>query len=71
MRTIRVLAGMTMSPSSSAFSFETSSSTSPVTTVELFQSGCSRVEDTTYLGMLFNLSASAPVRDGQRAANHS
>jgi hypothetical protein len=37
----------------------------------LFQSGSSRVEDTTYLGMLFSLSANSPLRDGHRAANHS
>ena len=58
-------------PVSSCFSFETSFTTSPLRTVELFQSGSSRVEDTTYLGRPFNLSASSPVRDGHRAANHS
>jgi hypothetical protein len=40
-------------------------------TVELFQAGCSRVADTTYLGRLFSLSASSPLRDGHRAASHS
>ena len=56
---------------SSCFSFETASTASPLRTVELFQSGSSRVEDTTYLGRLFNLSANSPLRDGHRAANHS
>ncbi len=31
----------------------------------------SSVDDTTYLGRLFNLSAKWPLRDGHRAANHS
>jgi hypothetical protein len=65
------LAGTTISPSSSCFSFETSLTTSPFRTVELFQSGASRVEDTTYLGRLFNLSANSPLRDGHREASHS
>src|SRR5713101_865430 len=60
-----------MSPSSSCFSFETSSTTSPFRTVALLHLGPSRVEDTTYLGRLFNLSAHAPLRDSHRAANHS
>jgi len=55
----------------SSFSFETSCMTSPASTVELFQSASFRVEDTTYLGMSFNLSASSPLRDGQRAARSS
>ena len=46
-----------MSPASSCFSFETSLTTSPLRTVELLHSGSCRVEDTTYLGMLFSLSA--------------
>ena len=29
------------------------------------------MEDTTYLGMLFNLSAHSPLRDSHRVANHS
>src|SRR6266567_620790 len=70
-RTSWKLAGTTMSPLSCCFSFETSCSTSPLRTVELFQAGCSRVEDTTYLGMLFSLAASSPLRDGHRAASHS
>jgi hypothetical protein len=49
-----------MSPFIVCFSFETSRTTSPVRTVELFQSGFSRVDDTTYLGGLFNLSAHSP-----------
>jgi hypothetical protein len=39
--------------------------------VVLFHSGSSRVEETTYLGMLFSLSARAPSRDGHRAAKNS
>src|SRR6266700_1790784 len=60
-----------MSPSSSCFNFETSVTTSPFRTVELFQSGSTRVEDTMYLGRLFNLSASSPLRDCHRAAKNS
>src|SRR5271169_6096232 len=60
-----------MSPASSCFSFETSSTTSPFRTVALLHLGSSSVEDTTYLGRLFNLSANAPLRDSHRAANHS
>src|SRR4029450_7830698 len=57
---------MTMSPSMCCFSVETSLSTSPLRTVELFQAGLARVADTTYLGRLFSLSASSPLRDGHR-----
>jgi hypothetical protein len=53
------------------FSLDTSPTASPRSSLELFQSRFSRLEDTTYLGMPFNLSANSPVRDGQRAANHS
>src|SRR5450755_1125409 len=60
-----------MSPSSSCFSFETWSTTLPFSTVELLHLGSSRVEDTTYLGRLFSLSANSPLRDSHRAANHS
>src|SRR6266571_3699259 len=60
-----------MSPSSCSFSFETSLTTSPFRTVELVHLGFSRVEDTTYLGRLFSLSAHSPVRDDHPAANHS
>jgi hypothetical protein len=38
-----------MSPLSFRLSFETASTTSPSSTVELFHSGSSRVEETTYL----------------------
>src|ERR1700749_5130496 len=54
---------MTMSPSMCCFSVETSFSTSPWRTVELFQAGWAKVADTTYLG---SLSASSPLRDGHR-----
>src|SRR5260370_29310082 len=65
-----------MSPASSCVSFETSVTTSPLSTaplktVELLHLGSSRVEDTTYLGRLFNLSAHSPLRDCHRSANHS
>src|ERR1700745_4203031 len=60
-----------MSPPSSCFSFETASAASPVRTVALVHLGSSRVEDTTYLGRLFSLSAQSPLRDSQRVANHS
>src|ERR1700730_8485120 len=60
-----------MSPFSSCFSFETSLTTSPLRTVELFHLGSWRVEDTTYLGRPFSLSAHSPVRDAHRVANHS
>jgi hypothetical protein len=55
-----------MSPASSCFSFETSFTTSPASTVELLHLGSWRVEDTTYLGRLFILSASSPLRDAHR-----
>src|SRR5215472_4497978 len=60
-----------MSPSSPCFNFETSLTTSPLSTVELLHLGSSRVEDTTYLGRLFSLSAHSPLRDSHRVANHS
>src|SRR5258707_15575706 len=60
-----------MSPSSSCLSFETSLTTSPLSTVELFHLGSWRVEETTYLGRLFSLSAHSPGRDDHRTANHS
>jgi hypothetical protein len=41
---------------------------SPLST---FQAGSLMVEDPTYLGMLLNLSANSPLRDGHRAANRS
>src|SRR5215471_7001964 len=60
-----------ISPSSSCFSFETSFTTSPLSTVPLPHLGSSRVEDTTYLGMLFSLSAHSPLRDSHREAKYS
>src|SRR5258708_15231003 len=61
----------TMSPSNTCLSFETSVATSPLSTVELFHSAFSRVEETTYLGMLLNLSAKSFFADGQAAAKPS
>src|SRR6185295_6058226 len=62
-----------MSPSCRSLSFATSAATSPVRTVELFHSGSVRVEETTYLGMLLNLSAkpTSSVLDGHAAAKPS
>src|SRR5580658_746074 len=60
-----------MSPASSCFSFETSLTTSPLRIVELLHFGSWRVEDTTYLGRLFSLSAHSPLLASHRAANHS
>src|SRR6516165_12194339 len=65
-----------MFPASCCFSFETSATTSPLRTaplnpLELLHLGSSRVEDTTYLGRLFSLSAHSPLRGSHRAANHS
>src|SRR5215831_6202482 len=60
-----------MSPASSCFSFETSFTTSPLSTVALPHLGSSRVADTTYLGMLFSLSAHSPLRDSHRVAKYS
>ena len=41
---------------------------SPLSTVELFQSAFSRVDETTYLGMLLNLSPNSPSTDGHADA---
>src|SRR5580704_4156662 len=65
-----------MSPASSCLSFVTSVTTSPLSTaplktVELLHLGSSRVEDTTYLGRPFNLSAHSPLRDSQCPAKYS
>src|ERR1700722_7032895 len=60
-----------MSPSSSRFSAETSAATSPLSTVALLHFACPRVEDTTYLGRPFSVSAHSPARDAHREANHS
>src|SRR5215469_5334145 len=60
-----------MSPSTSCFSFVTSSATLPDSTVTFVHLGSWRVEDTTYLGRLFNRSAHSPGRVAHRAPNHS
>src|SRR5215472_1468048 len=60
-----------MSPSTFCFSVETSLTTSPFSTVVLLHLGSWRVEDTTYFGRLFSLSANSPVADSHREANHS
>src|SRR5438874_3538249 len=59
------LAATRISPSSSRFSFETLSITSPLITVVLFQTGASRVEETTYLGKLFERATSGWPPRGQ------
>jgi hypothetical protein len=66
-----MLPATTISPSRSCLGFEASCTASPASTVELFHPGASSVEDTTLSGRLFNRSANAPVRDGQRAARNS
>src|SRR5208282_5020773 len=53
------------------FSFETSFTTSPFRTVELLHSGFTRVEDTTYLGRPFSLSAHSPLRPVHRGPKYS
>src|SRR5215469_15831065 len=60
-----------MSPSTSCFSFVTSSTTPPDSTVTFVHLGSWRVEDTTYFGRLFNRSAHSPGREAHRAPNHS
>src|ERR1700684_3903647 len=60
-----------MSPSSSCLSWPTSLTTSPLSTVALLHLGSARVDDTTYLGRPFSLSAHGPLRDSHRTANHS
>src|SRR5271170_1214371 len=60
-----------MSPSISFFSLVTSSTTLPFRTVTLVHLGSWSVEDTTYLGRLFNWSAHSPGRDAHRVPNHS
>src|ERR1700722_14954899 len=62
---------MRISPSISCFRRETSLTTSPWSRVELDHLGSLNVEETTYLGMLFNRSAHSPVRSCHRVANHS
>src|SRR5947207_9523444 len=58
-----------MLPSRACFTSDTASATSPSSTVELFHSGLSSVDDTTYFGMLLNLSANSPSLDGHASAN--
>src|SRR6059036_371074 len=60
-----------MLPSCSSFSFLTASTTSPFNTVVLFHSGSLSVDETTYFGIVLNLSAKSPSRDGHAAANPS
>src|SRR5215217_6995155 len=61
-----------MSPPCCCLSLETSSATLSLITVELFHSrGSSSVVETTYLGMVLNLSANSPSLDGHASANTS
>ena len=62
----------TMSRLSASPSASTSSARSPLRTVELFHSGSSRVEETTYLGIVLNLSANSPslVGHGKPLVGH-
>src|ERR1700749_4437493 len=60
-----------MSPSSSRFSFVTSSATSPFSTVTLVHLGPRRVADTTYLGRLLSRSANSPGLVAPRVPNQS
>ena len=48
-----------------------STSSSGLTTTELFQSASSIEPETTYLRMPLNLSANSPVRDGHASAKPS
>src|SRR5436190_16584610 len=59
MRPSSKLARTTISPCSSSLSSEISFTTSPSSTVELCQAGSSSVDDTTYLGRLFNVRQQA------------
>src|SRR3954454_8608051 len=59
------------SPLALSRTFDTASTTSPERTVVLFHSGSRSVDDTTYFGMLLNLSAKSPVRDGHASAKPS
>src|SRR6478736_6604199 len=61
----------TISPSTFCLNFETSLTTSPVRTVELIQTGSSSVDETTYLGRLFSLSAHSPSRGFHREPKYS
>src|SRR3954471_22065222 len=66
------LPATTISPPCRSLIFATSSASwAPSSTVELFQSGSFSVEETTYFGMLLNLSANSPSRDGHASAKPS
>ena len=60
-----------MSPSYVSLSLVTSSTTSPRSTVVLFHSGSSSVEEITYFGIELNLSANSPSNCGQTGAKPS
>src|SRR4029453_8699698 len=60
-----------ISPCVCCFSLETSLTTSPFSTVAFVHLGSSRVEDTTYLGRLFNLSTHSPLWDVDRLPKYS
>jgi hypothetical protein len=60
-----------MSPSNFSLRPATSSATLSLITVELFHSGSSMLLETTYFGMLLNLSANSPSREGQASAKPS
>src|SRR5213596_3295665 len=61
----------TMSPASSRLSCDTSSTRSPSSTVVFCHSGCSSVDETTYFGIVLNLSANSPSLDGHASAKPS
>src|SRR3954453_550819 len=60
-----------MSPSASSLSLRTASTTSPESTVVFVQDGFDNVDETTYFGIVLNLSANSPSRSGQAAAKPS
>jgi hypothetical protein len=60
-----------MSPSWRSRSFGTSVARSSPITVEFVHSGSLSVVETTYLGIVLNLSANSPSRLGQALANPS
>src|SRR5215210_926791 len=61
----------TMSPPGCSRSFVTVSARSPSSTVVFVHCGSRSVEDTTYFGMVLNLSANSPSRPGQESAKPS
>src|SRR5438132_7006159 len=71
--TSRALPATRMTPSTCSFNLPTSSATSPLSTVELFHSAFSKVDETTYLGMLFIFSAkpTSSATEGQASAKPS